>query len=75
MVWDVGTDAHMKSDEFSEKFQVGLVESKHLCCRFWTFEQGFSGKKCNMIFQKLIVQTFIEKSNFPFPLRNHIFQK
>ena len=40
MVWDVGTDAHMKSDEFSEKFQVGHVESKHLYCRFWTFEQG-----------------------------------
>ena len=38
MVRDVGRDAHTKTNEFLEKFKGGHVETKHLCCRFWTFK-------------------------------------
>ena len=38
-----------KTEEFSEKFQRGggggLFQSKNLCCRFWTYKQGFLSMK------------------------------
>ena len=40
----LGKDGSTKSEEFSEKFQKGggaHFQTKNLCCRFWTFKQGF----------------------------------
>ena len=41
LVFDLclGTDVAAKSDEFSEKFQMGggHFRSKNLCCGFWAF--------------------------------------
>ena len=57
----LGTGDTTKTDEFSENLQRdggrgGYFQSKNLCCRFWTFTQGFLSKKlvkiCNMIFRK-----------------------
>ena len=56
-----GTGHATKSNEFSEKFQVGgggvHFQSKKLYCRFRTFTKGFVFRhfpktNCNMIFQK-----------------------
>ena len=56
-----GTDGVNKTDEFSANFhrgeggEGGHLQSKILCCVFWTFKQGFWArnweKNCNMIFE------------------------
>ena len=40
----IGDTCTSKTDEFSEKFRRGgggHFQSKNLCCKIWTFEQGF----------------------------------
>ena len=47
-VCELGTSDSTKTDEFSEKFQRGgggHFQSKNLCCRFWTYKQGFLSMK------------------------------
>ena len=47
-VCELGTGDSTKKDEFSEKFQRGgggHFQSKNLCCRFWTYKQGFLSMK------------------------------
>ena len=37
-----GTGGATKTDEVSEKLQIGgHFQSKNFCCRFWTYRQGF----------------------------------
>ena len=39
----LGMPTSSKTDEFSEKFQGGggHFQSKNLCCKIWTFKQGY----------------------------------
>ena len=39
----LGMPTSSKTDEFSEKFQRwgGHIQSKNLCCKIWTFKQGY----------------------------------
>ena len=52
----LGMGDAIKTDEFSKISQGGggYFQSQYLCCKFWTFREGFfrtfSEKKCNMIF-------------------------
>ena len=66
IIWS-GKPTPSKTDEFSEKFQRGVVglgggghfQSKNLCCKIWTFKQGYLTMKLiqsNSQFKKIATQ-------------------
>ena len=55
-----------KKDEFSEKFQGGGVhfQSKNLCCKIWTFKQGYLTMK-TATFEGFVASLKNLQHNFP----------
>ena len=58
----LGKPTPSKTDEFSEKFRRGgNFQSKNLCCKIWTFKQGY----LTMKFEGFVDSLKILQHNFP----------
>ena len=63
----LGMPTSPKTDEFSEKFQKGgggHFQSKNLCCKIWTFKQGYLTMK-TATFEGFVASLKNLQYNFP----------